>query len=235
MEGTNLGMDKATLSEADLEKDFVQLFGATRGGVLVSWSAQNVDRTVTLYRAARRTGRTLVVDLYTAEVMELLAEHGRVPRPGWDNLKVVITPAFQRLYRRTGRSAFVDRMARVGIGAAALAQEPTRWVSMIRPSLLRDFTAKGVVPGPDDVWSWSMWQGYLEEADGTALQAWFEGSGTPARHLHTSGHASAGELRAFAQAMNPDLLVPVHGLAWDDGHGGFPNIRRLHDGERLEF
>ena len=28
-------------------------------------------------------GRTLVVDLYAAEVMELLAEHGRLPQPDW--------------------------------------------------------------------------------------------------------------------------------------------------------
>jgi len=42
----------------------------------------------------------LVVDLYTAEVMESLAEFGKLPRPGWSNLKVVITSAFVRMYRR---------------------------------------------------------------------------------------------------------------------------------------
>jgi ribonuclease J len=59
------------------------------GRVFVTWSAQNVDRTVTLYRACLKAGRTLVVDLYTAEVMEAVAEFGRLPRPGLQNLKVV--------------------------------------------------------------------------------------------------------------------------------------------------
>ena len=74
MEGTNLGSDKPCITESDLEDDFVDLFRSTAGRVFVAWSAQNVDRTVTLYRACLKAGRTLVVDLYTAEVMEALAE-----------------------------------------------------------------------------------------------------------------------------------------------------------------
>jgi mRNA degradation ribonuclease J1/J2 len=81
MEGTNLGSDKSCVAESDLEDEFVELFQSTAGRVFVAWSAQNVDRTVTLYRACLKTGRTLAVDLYTAEVMEALADSGKLPRP----------------------------------------------------------------------------------------------------------------------------------------------------------
>ena len=43
-------------------------FRDTGGLVATFSSAQNIDRLVTVYRAARRAGRTLVVDLYTATV-----------------------------------------------------------------------------------------------------------------------------------------------------------------------
>ena len=82
MEGTNLGSDKPCITENDLEDKFVELFRTTTGRVFVAWSAQNLDRTVTLYRASLKTGRTLVVDLYTAEVMEALADFGKLPKPG---------------------------------------------------------------------------------------------------------------------------------------------------------
>ena len=36
--------------------------------VLTAYSAQNIDRLVTLFRAAKRTGRTLVLDLYAATI-----------------------------------------------------------------------------------------------------------------------------------------------------------------------
>ncbi|PWR17608.1 hypothetical protein [Zavarzinia compransoris] len=123
--------------------------------------AQNIDRAVTLYRACLKAGRTLVVDLYTAEVMDALAEFGRLPRPGWRNLKGVVTSAFARLYRNTGREAFVTRMVANGIGAARPAADPGRRMIMTRASLTGDYTRNGVVPGPSDAWSWSLWRGYL--------------------------------------------------------------------------
>lgn len=233
MEGTNLGSNKPCLSEEDLEDDFVNLFRSTAGRVFVAWSAQNVDRTVTLYRACLRTMRTLVVDLYTAEVMEALAGFGRLPRPGLPNLKVVFTSAFVRMYRRTSREAFLERMAPFGISADKLAATPRRWVAMARPSLICDFAAKGVTPNREDAWCWSMWSGYLAKDDGARVSKWFEDGGSRSNHIHTSGHASPDELRSFARAMNAKHFVPIHGAAWNEHTAGFPSIRRLADGEPL--
>jgi ribonuclease J len=233
MEGTNLGSDKSCTTENNLEDDFVDLFRSTAGRVFVAWSAQNVDRTVTLYRACLKTGRTLVIDLYTAEVMEALAEFGKLPRPGWKNVKVVVTSAFARMYRRTGRKALVEQMVPHGISAAKLAETPERWVVMVRPSLIRDYVPKGVTPNADDVWCWSMWRGYLGNADGALVSKWFKDGGSRADHIHTSGHASPAVLRSFAHAMNAKQLVPIHGAAWDGDTTGFPSIRRLADGESM--
>src|SRR5580704_555251 len=146
MEGTNLASDKSCVTESDLEEEFVELYRSTPGRVFVAWSAQNVDRTVTLYRACLKAGRTLVVDLYTAEVMEALAEFGNLPRPGWNNLRVVITSAFVRMYRRIGRKSFVERMVPHGIAAAKLTETPQKWVVLVRPSLIRDYAPSGIVP-----------------------------------------------------------------------------------------
>lgn len=233
MEGTNLGSDKPCSSETDLETKFAELFTATAGRVFVAWSAQNIDRSVTLYRACLRTGRTLVVDLYTAEVLEMLAAFGRLPRPGWRDLKVVVTSSFARMYRNTGREAFVARMAKFGIPADKLNQNPSHWVVMTRPSLMRDYVFKGVMPTAQDAWSWSMWPGYLAGGDGQEVRAWFDGGQCPAVHIHTSGHASPADLRRFAGKINPKTLIPVHGVNWDGEVDGFPPIRRLRDGEPL--
>jgi len=233
MEGTNLGSDKPCVTESNLEGCFVDLFRSTAGRVFVAWSAQNVDRTVTLYSACLRTARTLVIDLYTAEVLESLAEFGKLPRPGRRNLKVVVTSAFARMYRTTGREAFVKQMVPYGISAAALNESPKNWVVKARRSLIGDYARKGVAPNPDDAWCWSMWRGYLENGDGILVSKWFEEGGSRAAHIHTSGHASPAALRSFARAMNAKQLVPVHGVAWDGDTNGFPSIRRLGDGETV--
>lgn len=233
LEGTNLGSDKPWMGEEALESEFVTLFKETPGRVFVCWSGQNVDRTVTLYRACLQSGRTLVVDLYAAEVLDLLHDFGKLPQPDWRQVKVVVTSALSRIYKRTGREAFVERMAENGIAARKLKETPERWVSMIRKSLLPDFEAADVRPDARDSWSWSMWSGYLKNEDGALVQKWFDDGGARARHIHTSGHASPADLRAFAQSMKPKVMIPIHGLAWDGKEAeGFPTIKRLKDGEK---
>lgn len=233
MEGTNLGSDKSCVTESDLETDFETLFCDTKGRVFVSWSAQNVDRTVTLYRACLKAGRTLVVDLYTAEVLEMLGEFGKLPRPAWAGVKVVVTSSMARMYRRKGNEAFVKRMVPFGISAKKLIATPEKWVVMVRPSLIRDYARSGVEPSGSDAWSWSMWRGYLNDKDGALVTKWFGDGGSRANHIHTSGHASPAVLRSFAHAMNAKQLVPIHGAAWDGDTNGFPTIRRLVDGETI--
>ena len=63
--------------------------------------------------------------------------------------------------------------------------------------------------------------------------AWFEKAGVAPTLLHTSGHASPANLRAFAEAIKPRMLVPIHGAAWDQEQGGFANVRRVADGEEF--
>lgn len=229
LEGTNLDSDKPCVTEDDLEERFRQLFLKTPGRVFVAWSAQNVDRTVTIYRACLKTGRTLVVDLYTAEVMEMLAAFGRLPAPDWRQVRVVLT----RGLRRRADDDFVERLVKSGValGAASLQGSADKLVIMTRPSLIRDFVAKGVRASSDDAWSWSQWMGYLREKDGAEVRAFFDAAGAAAEHIHTSGHASASDLRAFAAAIAPKRMVPIHGVNWDNEQPGFPPILRLRDGE----
>lgn len=173
------------------------------------------------------------MDLYTAEVLETLSQHGKIPQPGWPQLKVVITKNFARMYRSTGRGEFVDRMAKHGVAARKLAETPRRWVTMIRSSLIADYERAEITPCPEDAWAWSMWRGYLGRDDGAKIHAWFDAGGVRSKHAHTSGHASPTMLREFAAAMDAKTMVPIHGVAWDHDVLGFPHISRLADGQPL--
>lgn len=230
-EGTNLGSDKPEKTEEELERHFVELFKRTKGRVFVSWSAQNIDRTVTIYRAAKRTGRTLAINLYTADVLDHISQGTRLPRAGFPNLKVVVTGALGNNYRRQGREDFVARMAAHGISAKRL--EGSRHVVMLRRSLIRDYRRAGVVPTADDAFNFSMWRGYLLEPYHSESLEWCRAAGAEIAHIHTSGHASAADLRAFAAAIRPKMVVPVHGVKRDEESYGFGAVHRLGDGEAM--
>jgi ribonuclease J len=237
MEGTTLGREGVALSESALESRFTELFRNTRGRVFVAWAGTNVDRTVTLARACLRTGRSLVVDMWTAEVLSRLLPYSpRLPHVGQNPMQVVITSRLKRWYKSLGAGAVVDAMADTNdsLSSRRLATVSNA-VVMVRDSLIADFERGGVLPGPDDVWCWSQWSGYLDKPQGQKISEWFSTRQCPACHLHTSGHARPSDLRAFARAIAPRWLVPIHGESWDTPSIGWPPICRLRNGETWEW
>ena len=56
------------MSESDVEAEVAQLLRGTPGLGLVFFSAMNIDRLVSVYRATLKADRTFVMDLYIASV-----------------------------------------------------------------------------------------------------------------------------------------------------------------------
>ena len=241
LEGTTLGRAEAFPTERDLEERFKTVFQQTPGRVFVSWSAQNIDRTVTIYRACKQSGRTLLVDLYAVDVLEQLgAYYDSLPQMGWPNLRGVVTSGIKRLYEtpdRLNRSEFFEQYCTSGhaFGASKIESGPRNSVVMLRPSLLRDYLRKGLVLTEDDCWIFSMWSGYLGEPDFLAVREAFDEADARFEQIHTSGHASRADLQAFASSINAKHLVPIHSFDWDQHVDGFENVTRLRDGEVFEI
>lgn len=233
MEGTNLGRDREVESEEGIEARLLDCFRTARGRVFVSWSSMNIDRTVSVFKAARRAGRTLAIDLFSAEVMRSLADAGRIPQPSWAGIRVVVTVPLARRMAKIGREGLVEELiaARCAMSAQALCRKPEHWVVLSRSSLLRDYCRSGLEPTGDDVWVWSQWQGYKGGKDWEAQSERLAPCGR--LDIHTSGHATGRLLQDFAARLAPGLVIPVHGECWDEHVQSFPNLCRLRDGETL--
>lgn len=142
-----------------------------------------------------------------------------------------MTGGLGRNYERQGREDFVKRMVPHGISAKKL--EGGRHVIMLRRALIRDYVSSGVTPTAEDAFNFSMWKGYLSEPYYAEPLEWCRTAGAEIAYLHTSGHASAADLRAFAMAVRPRIVVPVHGVKWDEAAAGFGTVRRLADAEPM--
>jgi ribonuclease J len=193
MEGSSLWRladDQSFPSEAALEEAFVDRFKATAGMALVACSAQNIDRVVTVYRAAKRTERTLIVDAYAAEVLKATGQDS-IPKPvaGWSNLAVFI-PKSQRVQLvKNNIAALVDSYRGFRLWPEQLAEHAPRSVMLFRGWMMRDLDQAKALTGARVFWS--QWDGYLSEGSaGGALKADCERRGIPFESIHTSGHAS---------------------------------------------
>lgn len=234
MEGTNLRSTKPTITETELEWSFTQLARTTPGHIFVDWSAQNIDRTVTLYRAAKRSGRDLILDLYATDVLQRIAAGTRIPRPGprFPLLKTIITPGGKSLFRRQGRDDFVNRSVKGGSATSRRRLAGGSAFIMLRNSMVRDFERGGLGFTSRDAYVFSNWSGYLDTEDPNTAWARAKAAGAAVLKLHTSGHASPETLSNFARVIAPKALVPVHGVAWDAPEISLPPVVRLRDGQR---
>jgi len=212
MEGTSLRDEPPTkaTSESLLEGEFAATLMETEGPVVVLGSGQNVDRLVTVYRAALRADREVAVDLYTADV---LAATGRstIPRLGveWPRMHAYV-PLHQRVkVKKSGEFERTESIRARRIFEDSITTDPRRWV--LYGSYQRHIgrlISDGVLAGGAVVWS--MWDGYLAEPSGVRLQALLAGAGIPLIRHHVSGHASVADLKRLCDSVAPDWVVPIH-------------------------
>ena len=231
MEGTTIGRTgtaEGFATEDDLETEFVQAFKETEGLHFVWTSSQNIDRLVTIFRAAKRTGRVLVIDLYTAVVLEATGRDS-IPQSNWDEVKVYI-PQRQRVFiKENGLFDDLGRHKTNRVFPEALPDLASRAVMLFRPMAMTDRGVNAVLDGAG--FTYSMWEGYLKEKGSLRVLKWLEQHGVPRRTIHTSGHASVADLARFAGALGPSTLVPIHSFETSRFGELFDDVVQRDDGE----
>ena len=102
-------------TEYELEDRIVEFVKSAPALVLATFSALDVDRLVTLYKATQKAGRVFVADAYTAFVMYLVGNKAKVPKPSRENgIRVFYNHLFERRQIEKIRNLFLDRQDRVG-------------------------------------------------------------------------------------------------------------------------
>jgi len=236
MEGTHVRRDGADDeagfdSESDLEDRFVEVCIETEGAVVVLGSAQNLDRLVTVFRAARRSGRELVIDLYGASVAA--ASRSTIPQPGFDGLRVWVPQRQRVLVKESGEFWRMDPIRDCRVFLEELGGDPARFVFHVAASTIPELLGHGVLD-QRGMAVWSMWEGYMRKVSGERTLRRLADSSVDVATVHTSGHASVGDLRRLADAVNPVRLVPVHSEAAGRFTELFDSVELHNDGEWWE-
>jgi ribonuclease J len=211
LEGTRIGEhesnERGSRSERDVEEQALEVFRRTRGAVLAIYSPQNVDRLVTLFRAAKRAGRLLVLDLYAASIA---AATGRetIPQASWQDVRVFVPQSQRVRVKETRQFERVANVRRSRIYPDQLRALAGRLVITFRSSMFGDLQRAECLEGAEAVWS--MWPGYLEQPSGVALRARLTEQSIPLTIAHASGHATVADLQRLVAAISPERVVPIH-------------------------
>jgi ribonuclease J len=231
LEGSSIGRidnDRQVASESDVEEQLVQAFSETEGLAMVHTSSQNIDRIVSIMRASKRTGRTLVMDLYTAAIMEATGNPA-IPQSDWNGVALYV-PQPQRIQIKNNK--WFDLLNRHKINRIFpehLPKNPGNKTLLFRPLHMRDLEQEQCLSG--SAYIYSQWEGYWERGSYTEVKNWLEQHGISKTSIHTSGHASPADLKRFAEALAPRKIVPIHSFMPERYPDLFQNVEMYNDEE----
>lgn len=201
---------------------------------MVSASSQNIDRMVTIFKAAQRSQRRFIIDFYTAEILELLGKYARIPQASWPRVRVCYPRLLAERFEKLGLKYILTKHRENGIKWTKLRELEPQSVMLIRPGFLWD--VRKFLSFQDATWVYSMWPGYFETSKPlNKLRSYFEEKNVRIEYLHTGGHAKVQDLIRLAKALNPSTAIPIHSAHAEKYKDYFSNVTLLNDGKVLEI
>jgi len=236
LEGTMLGReDEVPVTEAEIEAEAVKLIEKANGITLFYSSGQNIDRLVSFYRAARRLEKNLVIDIYTAHILQSLHGRAKLPYPSEKYPEIRVFYPFwlsQRLVSE-GRKDLLYDFRREWISREEISKSANEIVMLVRPSMVSDLEH---IPGLEGgIFIYSLWKGYLKENYVQRLLEFSKSRKMAFHYLHTSGHAYWETLKKVVNGIKPKRIIPIHTFHPELFNTIGENVHSLQDGEVLEL
>lgn len=227
-EGTLIGRtpDFAFPNEKSVEDRMTEILNDSKGMALVWCSSQNLDRVNSVYEAARRSNRRLILDMYSAEILNATNDK-TLPQISRRDFRVFLPKTQKFSIIKNKRFDISDSYKRYRIYPNQLKSVAANSVMIFRPSMFDELLEADCLNEATLITS--TWAGYLENAGETLEE--MEAVGIDRHHSHTSGHATVAELRRFIGAFPNTKIIPIH----LEDRKGFselsPNVVLKNDGE----
>lgn len=236
MEGTMLQRSNSKFPDEDsVEERIVDILREQKGMTFLVSSSQTIDRIVSAYRACLKQKKTLILDFYTAWVLEKVsALSSRIPQMDWNRVKIYADHSHNQILQdnRDYFGDFITRAYKNRVSMEQLENNSADYLWLIKTShaykvdRFRKICQVNII--------YSQWLGYID-----AARAVTKGEKSFAKYrtaddinfvyAHTSGHAVVEDLQAYASAVKAKCLIPVHTEFPEDYETLFDGVRRLED------
>lgn len=210
MEGTTIGRNTPkSKTEDDIENDFFECFKNSTSINYIYTSTQNIDRLVSIYKACIRAGKTFVVDVYGANILDTLSDFAKLPSllKGYPNMGIYFYSKPTSKMYRDKQEKLVHKFHHKKIEKEDIIKNPSNYVLLVRSSMVRDLESMNIKDGN---LIYSMWAGYKDQPKTKEFIDLFLSNNFKLIDIHTSGHADVETLKEYANAINPKIIIPIH-------------------------
>lgn len=234
LEGTTIGREnKPFKTENQIENELAKVFRTSDKINLIYVSGQNIDRLTSIYKACKRTGKTLVVDVYVAKVLKELSAFAKIPYPSdnFKEIKVMFPYYTSKKLSGEKNEQILFQFKKFKITKKVISENHKDIVMLVRPSMRKDLEKIEGIDGGNLIYS--MWEGYLEKSATKKFICYLIiDRKFSLLKIHTSGHADIETLKKLVDAIKPKNIVPIHTFEGDKYNDLFKgNVLGLKDGE----
>jgi ribonuclease J len=218
------------VDEKAIEGKFTQIFKEKDNIAFVFCSSQNIDRLVSVYRAAKRSESTMVIDLYTAYILDRLrTEHEHLPQYDWPHIRVKYFMSHRDTLKRSNNKNLLDKYSKTAITIEEINSDRKNIVMLMRDNSIFRACLRKMPDLEGSLAIYSMWDGYVNDRFLDTLKR----HKIEYRYIHTSGHAVLDDLQKLAEALKPKSLIPIHTFRAHEYSRHFKNVRMVNDGEQV--
>ncbi|OIQ50551.1 Ribonuclease J 1 [Pseudodesulfovibrio hydrargyri] len=244
LEGTMVRRNNAEFAnESAVEEGMVDAIKNEPSLVCLSCSAQNIDRMVTAYRAAKKCGRVLVLDIYSAWILRIAQKLSKnIPDLKWSGVRVLshnkaASGQYQKMKQQKEYfNDFVQELYHPDneLWEKDLHNSPSKYVLK-----LGDYWVAHIIKSLESsTVIYSQWTGYLDRNTPTFNEyaaALKELPGVKFKAIHTSGHITSSDLERFVAETKPKRIIPIHTEHKEEFHRLFPQTVVLDDEEMFDI
>lgn len=229
-------------SEEKVKEAFFDIIQKQVNTTFVVSSGQHSSRFIDVFKACKIAHKYLVIDIYTAWVLEKVRfESERVPGLSWKEIKVYKNSNQFEIIKKIASEEFLNLIDDKNIGNDVF-KNPSYYVYFVRcpnEKLVNTLRNRGKINI-----IYSQWEGYLKEEHKTNYTDYLNilknDKDIAFHNIHTSGHATVEGLMNLAKALNPKLIVPIHTFYPEIfkkkfEEEGFENVSLWEDGKEYQL
>jgi ribonuclease J len=238
-EGTQADLDKGP-TELDVMAQIGAKVKGNNGALYIMCAGQDLGLLTALAYLARNTRRYLVVDGYTALVLErakaLAQKQGvdlKIPGLETEYLRVIRNAATQRVYQLTEYTETFRRMREKMFGWDWVRANLRKLIIPVRAGA-ELWVAEQIHDFNNSTLLYSAWEAYTDELGQQATLQWLRGRGLTEVPMPVTGHAYFGAVKKLVEAKKPRNVLPINTAHAQKFAAAFgKKVRALRDGEEL--
>jgi ribonuclease J len=237
-EGTRMTQEPENYySEEQVHEKVENIVKKSEGLVLAEFSMCNIDRFNSFYKAAKESGRTLIIDTRYAYILDSLRDKVELPNPKKDQyLKVYFRLSKSCEYCERDYFKYEQEYMCNMITFREVKNKPKGYVMFTGFNKLMELVY--IQPEKAD-YIFSSSEHFLEGEENRdqrrVLENWLNHFGITLHKAHCSGHAGKGDLEYIIKKINPDILVPIHTQNPEEFKKIHDNVKIVKRGDRLEI